>query len=263
MRVRIAKLITVIVVVLNIIAVLFIWKLLLAHNQFKIGNVPYLINTTPTSSQPRLHQKSHDRLSHVQNIVTVIIRTFEHFENDVPDTVKSIVSAYNNITILIVSDNPLYPPIIVNSSQPSYRNVNFVHLKPTLINTFKDRNPLLQINGKYIFFIPDSTRFNSKRLIEKLVNTSGKNPHSILAVSYKNVIKSIKCLKIHLDVREWYIKFDELQKRTDCDLIKGKHAIFLKTQQLLNLSDPLMLPFPDAFYIQAASKGVKVIYNYI
>lgn len=252
MRIRVAKLITVFVIILNIIAVCFIWKLLSVHNKPKVTQLP---NKPEVEVGLVLHKKiPHHELN--QKDITIIIRGFEYFENDIPDTVKSILTLYHNISILVISDTPLYPPINLNNSY-SYKNVKFVYLKASLTNSFKERTPLLQVEGKYVFIVPDSSRFNSKKIIEKLVNISHNNPNKILAIPYKNV-KTTKCLRIQLDIREWFIRYDEYPKSSECDFIKGKHAIFIHSQLLFQWAEPFMLPFPDAFYIQAVARNVKV-----
>ncbi|KAG8270784.1 hypothetical protein J6590_077314 [Homalodisca vitripennis] len=246
MRIRIAKFITVFVILLNFIAVYFIWKLLSSHSKIKVSDT--VVTPSPIFNESLGVKKT----SKYQNEVTFIIRAFEHFDHDIVDTVRSVLNIYPNATVLIVADTPVYPPIVFNTTN----FVKFVNLKIRLTNTFKDRTPNLLIKNKYVFFIPDSTRINSKKLLEKLINLSTKEPDKIIAVPYKGT-KEVKCLSLHLNVREWLIRFDEPSPTRECDSIKGKHALFINTQVLFKMPDPFMLPFPDALYIQSASKYIK------
>ncbi|XP_046662535.1 fukutin-related protein [Homalodisca vitripennis] len=247
MRIRIAKFITVFVILLNFIAVYFIWKLLSSHSKIKVSDT--VVTPSPIFNESLGVKKT----SKYQNEVTFIIRAFEHFDHDIVDTVRSVLNIYPNATVLIVADTPVYPPIVFNTTN----FVKFVNLKIRLTNTFKDRTPNLLIKNKYVFFIPDSTRINSKKLLEKLINLSTKEPDKIIAVPYKGT-KEVKCLSLHLNIREWLIRFDEPSPTRECDSIKGKHALFINTQVLFKMPDPFMLPFPDALYIQSASKYIKV-----
>lgn len=45
---------------------------------------------------------------------------------------------------------------------------------------------------------------------------------------------------------------------TECDTISGKHVTLMDTKILKRLSDPFLLPFTDALYIQTTALGVKV-----
>lgn len=248
MRIRTAKAITVFVIILNFIALYFIWKLISKHGRSKTSFRQNAINNVTVND--KVFRKGPKRTH--QNEVTFVMRSFEAFDNDVAETVKSILNVYPNTSILIVCDNTLYPPIILNSS------VKFIYLKTSLTNSFRDRTPALKITTKYTFFIPDSTRFNSRKLLDKLMNISINHPGKLIAVPYKGP-RVIKCLNIQLEIREWQIRFYEYpQEVQECDYVKGKHALFVESAVLLNVSDPFLLPFPDSLYIQSSFNKVKV-----
>lgn len=247
MRIRLAKFITVFVIILNFIALYFIWKLILSHGKLKTD---FILNVKNTSilDEKIFHKVSKKTL---QNEVTFVMRSLESFDNDIAATVKSILNVFPNTSVLIVTDTPLYPPIVLHSS------VRVLNLKTSLINSFKDRNPVLQITTKYVFFIPDSTRFNSIKLLDKLVNIAKINLEKLIAIPYKGC-KPLKCISIHLNIREWQVRFYEFPHARECDLVKGKHALFVETEVLLNVSDSFMLPFPESLYIQSSFQQNKV-----
>ncbi|KAL1114954.1 hypothetical protein AAG570_007777 [Ranatra chinensis] len=251
MRIRFAKLITLSVVFLNVIALYFIWKLYSGQDEYIQPNKPLL--TTQSVVSTEFNQRKYlDEI--IQKNITVIIRGFEYFENDIPNTVRSITSTYPNISILIITDAVPYPPLFLNSSNSLFRNVKQIHLQSSLNNSFEARTPLFQIKGNYVLFMPDSTRIHTKRTIEKMFKVLNKD-NLIIAATYK-ASKPVSCLNAHINLREWFLQYEEANSEV-CDYIKGKHAILFKSKILKKLSDPFMLPFPDAFFIQASSKGIK------
>lgn len=256
MRIRIAKLITFVVILLNFVALYFIWKLLSARSRIKSANT--FNPTGPTLVSP-IHEdiKLKPQAEFNVNDVTIIIRSFEEFDNDIPDTLKSILSIYHNVRIIIVCDKPLYPPLSINVSSVVYQNVKIIHLNPSLSSEFEERIPLYHVKGKYVLFVPDSVRFSTKQVFKIILDAFDKQSQSILAIPIKSS-KPVKCLKLSIETREWLIKFTNSESADECDFVKGRHALFMKTEILHKLSDPFMLPFPDALYIQAASKELSV-----
>lgn len=252
MRIRIAKFITIFVIILNFVAIYLIWKLLSSRGKVKIN--PDKENE-PLQKPGSFSGSRNVKTSSQQ--VTFVIRSFEAFDNDIADTVGSIFSLYSNLNILVISDKFVYPPIALNMSDHNSPSVKFIDLKLSLSKTFEDGNPSFHIKTKYTFFIPDATRLNDRRLIETLIAKSNEEPQNLIAVPFQDA-DGVKCLKTHIDTREWYIRFDEISQSIECDFIKGKHGLFLATENLLKMPGPLMLPFPESLYIQSASNNFKV-----
>lgn len=65
------------------------------------------------------------------------------------------------------------------------------------------------------------------------------------------------CLRINLKIKEWSLKLTSTSS-SECDIVTGKHVTMLETKTLKKLSDPFLLPFTDALYIQIAATGSKV-----
>lgn len=252
MRVKFAKAVTLVIVVLNVVAFYFLWNLL-SRQKGSSSNPKYKVVVTDDVRND-YHQRNMDDL--IQHNVTVIFREFEYFENDIPNSVRSIASTYPNINILIISNSLPYPPLLFNSSNCLFQNVKHVHLQSSLNNSFKARTPLYQLDTNYVLFMPDSSRIHSKKTIEKMLKGARKT--GIVGGTFK-ASKAVACLNSHINQREWFIQFEESFNSPLCDFIKGKHAILVQTDILKEMTDSFMLPFPDAFYIQAAAKGVKVL----
>ncbi|RZF40623.1 hypothetical protein LSTR_LSTR007506 [Laodelphax striatellus] len=254
MRIRIAKLITFVVLLLNVIAIYFIWKLLSSRTRVKTTNT---FKPIEKDTSVAADTKDEGNLLLTQKDVTVVIRAFEEFENDIPETVRSILSVFKDLNVVIVCDKPLYPPLQLNTSLPYYRNVKIINLLPILSSPLKDRLPIFHIKGKYVLFIPDSTRFISKSFLSDLGDAYQRQSQDILAIPFKSE-KSATCLKVKIESREWTIRFNNVEYADSCDYVSGRHALFMNNEILYKLSDPFLLPFPKAFYIQAASNNLNV-----
>lgn len=68
---------------------------------------------------------------------------------------------------------------------------------------------------------------------------------------------ALHCLELDLRVKEWSLRITRITG-TECDSVTGKHVTMLETKILRRLSDPFLLPFMDALYMQMAAIGVKV-----
>lgn len=251
MRVTLAKLMTAVVIILNFIVVYFIWRLVATRSKIKLNyRSGSFTNELVDVRHIGLHQSKGDG-------VTFILRSFEAFEHDIEETIKSVLTVFPNATIMVVSDYPVYPPILLNTTTTGTSDIKFINLKTDLSKSFKDRIPTLQVKSKYILFIPDSTRLSSRKLIDSLVKISEKEPGKIIAIPFKGS-KKVQCLQLHLEIREWMLRFDEFPHAKECGFIKGKHALFIELENVFKVSDPFILPFPDSLYLQFASHNIKV-----
>lgn len=245
MRVRVAK-ITFLLVFVNIIALYYSWRLI-----SKYGNTvtPLAVNVNKPVS------KSLNK--HISKSVTVILRNFELHENDVTLTVESVLNVFPNIQILILCDGIPYPPLDLMFSNFTSKNVKIVNLSPKLNVPFNDRYPLFSLKTKYVLFISDSTRINSRQIVQAMLSQLTKQPNEIVAATYVHT-KGVQCLNTDLNIKEWSVKYESVKNDT-CDAITSKHAILIETQFLRKCADPFMLPFPEALYIQTTAQRLKVI----
>lgn len=152
MRFRFARGILILILLGNIIVWHKIWRLFTVQNKS-------LKDISNISENP---QKFHRRLA---RLVTVVIRQFETFENDVASTVESILNSFPIIQILIVCDELPYPPLELNLSNNT-QNLRLVNLQPDFNKSFDERNPLFYVRTKFILIVPDSTRISSKHMLQ-------------------------------------------------------------------------------------------------
>ncbi|KAJ9593503.1 hypothetical protein L9F63_014956 [Diploptera punctata] len=245
MRFRIAKIITLIVILLNLFVLYCIWSLFTKNvdDEQVVKISKPVISVPPTQTVKSL-----------ENTVTVIIRKFESFENDISKTVGSILSTVPNISIFIVSDTLPYPPLVFPNN--TERSIKIINVQFQLNRSYDERNPLYHVKTKYVAFIPDSSRILSEKSLHSMIHELKRQSRNIIAVPFSST-RTLDCLNIHLNIKEWIIQY-EMAESDLCDALRGKHVFLIETRTLKSLPDPLMLPFPDALYIQAAAKGIKI-----
>ena len=71
---------------------------------------------------------------------------------------------------------------------------------------------------------------------------------------------SLSCLNAKLKVKEWSLKITK-SAGTECDAVLGKHVTIMDVKLLKKLSDPFLMPFTDALYLQTTALGIKVWIN--
>ncbi|XP_044263379.1 fukutin-related protein [Tribolium madens] len=245
MRIKFTRLIAFIVVFANVIVIYYSLRLLISFGGFKTYYSPPTIKTTTKSPS-----------KHVSKLVTIIVREFESFENDVTATVQSFLNVFPNIQVVIIYDSLPYPPLDINLRNNSLKNVKGYALFSSLKVPYAEKYPVFQIKTKYVLFVPDSTRISSRLNLQLMVAELGKQPSSII-VAPASSKKELGCLRVNVNVREWTLKYS-LTKSNLCDAVTGKHFILMETDLLRQLPEPFILPFPHSLYIQTAPLLVEV-----
>nr|CAD7398890.1 unnamed protein product [Timema poppensis] len=224
----------------------YIWKLLSYVNIDK--HYDHLRSNTGSSL--------HNERSHDVKDLTIVIRKFEYFENDIPETIQSLMSVFPKVPILIVSDNLPYPPLNLKELNKNGTLVKLINLSFNFNRLFEEKNPLFHIKTNFVLIIPDSTRISSK-LFNVMLKELKVQPDRLISTPFSN--SNVKdCLKLKLELKEWYLEYILTSDSDLCDVVKGKQVILLETGILRRLPDPFMLPFPEALYIQTSSKNIKV-----
>ncbi|XP_012274509.1 fukutin-related protein [Orussus abietinus] len=242
MRLRFVKILLVLALLGSIIVWHRIWRLFTAQRALQAS--------TPGVSMPEVPQKFHHRLA---RLVTVIIRQFETFENDVASTVESVLTSFPTVPILIVCDELPYPPLELDFANESMRNVRLINLQPAFNKSFEERNPLSYIRTKFVFFLPDATRLTTRQVIQDIMTYVTK----FGAVAVPVGKGSLNCLGMGLKVKEWTLRLTTIAG-TECDAVMGKHATAMESKTLRRLSDPFLLPFTDAMYVQTTALEIKI-----
>lgn len=155
MRFKFVRTLLVLALLGNIIVWYRIWRLFATQNTLRL--------LTPNIVTPDPPQKFHHRLS---RLVTVVIREFETFENDVTSTVESVLSFFPTIPILIISNELPYPPLELDFANESMQNVKLINLQPEFNKSYDERNPLFYVRTKYVLFLPDGSRLSTKQIIQ-------------------------------------------------------------------------------------------------
>ncbi|XP_076686591.1 ribitol 5-phosphate transferase FKRP-like isoform X2 [Andrena cerasifolii] len=248
MRFKFVRTLLVLALLGNIIIWHRIWRLFATQNTFRL--------LTPSIVTPDPPHKLHRRLA---RLVTVVIRQFETFENDVTATVESVLHFYPTIPILIVCNELPYPSLELDFANESMENVRLVNLQPEFNHSYDERNPLFYVRTKYVLFLPDGSRLSSKQVMQETLSQAAKL--GIVTVPLGRV--TLNCIHIDLKVKEWTLKFSHIMGN-ECDGVSGKHATMVETRLLRKLTDPFLLPFTDALYIQTHAIGAKwaVLFRY-
>lgn len=237
------KLLTLAFVSVNIIIILYLWKSMV--KQLKAG--------IPQTDNP----VSIGNYSNLESLVTVIIRDFEHFENDIVETVNSLLKTAPTLQILIVSNSLPYPPF--QWKTVNHTSVKVINLKLEAGGFKEDGDVLYHVKTKYALVIPDSVRPMSREsFISMLKSLDEPNVH-ILSAPVSEVSQS-SCLSMELNLIQWTLVYKAAPSELFCDGVTGKHVLLIEKDTLLKLPDPFMLPFPDALYIQAKAKNLKTRY---
>lgn len=109
------------------------------------------------SEIPSLEEKFLARnYSSIESFITVVIRDFEHYDNDVVETVKSLLKTVPALKVIIVSNALIYPPL--QWKYFNHSSVKVINLKLEVGGYKEDRDLLHHVQTKYIFFVPDSVR---------------------------------------------------------------------------------------------------------
>ncbi|XP_043284312.1 fukutin-related protein isoform X2 [Venturia canescens] len=244
MRVKLVRISLILALVGNIIVWHKIWWF---YTLNRAGTEKRAGSSTSTQTPTKLHRR-------LSKLVTIVIRQFETFENDVTSTVDSVLNSFPTMPILIVCNELPYPPLELNFSNDSLRNVKLVNLQTDFNKSFEERNPLFYVRTKFVMFLPDATRLSTKQVMQETVN--GATRHGAVTVPIGK--SQLTCYNLKLRVKEWSLRFVNIPAGTECDSVVGRHVTMMESKILRKLSDPFLLPFTDSLYLQTIAVGVKV-----
>ncbi|XP_062551656.1 ribitol 5-phosphate transferase FKRP [Armigeres subalbatus] len=234
--------------------------------------------------------------------ITVIFRDFYDFDNDLMQSIASVTNLIPNVQVFVISPEIPYPPldIFTNPGQSvnlttwfeKDSNVKFFSLSYDITKSLKETLPILQVQTKYVLFLPDSVRLNGRSLLTRMlreistpstndllleqhqnlllrqnnqviqnkIDLNQKPERKIIAVPFAGNPKSAaNCCHLQLDLPNWTLEYVTGNDTDSCDMYKQKHAILVETDLLKEMPDTLSSPFPDLLYIQAKLANVKKI----
>jgi len=179
------------------------------------------------------------------NDVTIVITEFEHFENNILETLHHITHLHPHINIVVLS--PTYPYPYINIEN---KNVKLVRTNIDLSRPKKYTDPLYYIKTKYVLIIPDSTRIHKNVSISHLLshykNMAVENQIMVLPI-----LRDIhQCVTFDLDLKTWSLKYFTQENIVKCDSFSNQVVLLLKTHMLHQMSEAFMSPFYESFYIQ-------------
>ncbi|XP_031620717.1 fukutin-related protein isoform X2 [Contarinia nasturtii] len=278
-RLKYAKLLTILVFIVNVILFLYTWKWFVSESNN--------YSTTVQTKLLKIKDRAHSTNKHIKKLITIVFRDFYHFENDLQHSIDSILNQIPNIQIMVLYEDEPYPPLnFVKNYTATHSNVKFINLNFDIRKTSKALSPLSQIRTKYVLFTPDSFRFGGRAIIQKILaeiekksnrknvansrNTDidasssdqninidslakNDNSKSIIIIPFvSNVASMSNCCRINIDIANWTMEYISIKNSIhQCDMFLQKHAILADTSLLKIMPDALASPFPEMFYIQA------------
>lgn len=265
MRLRHAKLIVLLIVIANLILFYYSWKSTLWKNIAASLTLPsmesYDLLKNPSQQQQQNVEKSpkekaRNAFKHIRKSITIVFRNFYTFENDIKDSIDSILDVIPNMPIVVFQEGISYPPLMYQRNASSLKgeeanSVRFINLGFDILKPIQELNPLSTIHTKYALFMPDSVRLSSKNLLQKILreintNTWDKDKEKegvggsqvvvkraklsppleetvrrIIIVPFAGNLKSFAgCLQIVLDLPNWTIQYVAVNSTSDkCDLV--------------------------------------------
>ncbi|NXU59680.1 FKRP protein, partial [Turnix velox] len=194
--------------------------------------------------------------------VTIILRDFEDFDNDVVGTARSFSSSSSSSSsspVVVISDSPPYPPLPFPEE-----GVRVVVLRRDLRFSPVLNDPRLFLRTRHVAIVPDRTRNPGVvGLLEKLRDTveqsGGATRVAVAGVTEGgSPTFSLRCFHLHVDPRRWTLRYtaDTGDTGGRCGAVESSRVVLLlRTRDLLSLPFPFSRPFPDAIFIQAALRG--------
>ncbi|NXG51922.1 FKRP protein, partial [Psilopogon haemacephalus] len=178
--------------------------------------------------------------------VTVVLRDFDDFENDLAGTLRSF-SSLPGVPVLVASEALPYPPV------PFPPGVGFLRLLPSAERP--PPRPELQIRTLHVALVPDGARA-APGLLERLrdeLEAAGTG-----AGIGTGGTGSLRCLQLRVEPREWTATYSPGSSAVPgrCQAVEGSSVVLLlRTRDLFSLPFPLSLPLPTALFVQAALRG--------
>lgn len=237
MRLKHAKLLILIVVLLNLILFYNSWKnfmkrtVLIRVEPQEFGDK---LNTYQQSTDKSFKDKTKNSNKHIKKSITVVFRSFYNFENDLKSSIDNLLETIPNLPIVILQDGVSYPPIIyrVNSSLTAAENpVKFFSLGFDIRKNAKDLAPFATIKTRYVLFMPDSVRISSKSLFQKVLKVmnnipASNNTKTMIVIPFAGNIKTqSSCVQLNLDFPNWTAEYTVTNYTEKCDLVR---FLFLK-----------------------------------
>uniref|UniRef100_A0A8B9VUT8 Ribitol-5-phosphate transferase n=1 Tax=Anas zonorhyncha TaxID=75864 RepID=A0A8B9VUT8_9AVES len=177
--------------------------------------------------------------------VTVLLRDFEDFENDVAGTARSFAAL--PLPVLVAAETAPYPPV------PLPPGARLLLLRPAPDRPPRDSRPELHVRTRHVAVVPDGTRA-VPGLLERMRATLETGDARVVAAPVGT--EPLRCLGLRVELREWTARYGPGGVSGGvCGAVEGAAVLLLRTRDLFNLSFPLARPLPTALFVQAAVRG--------
>ncbi|NXW52489.1 FKRP protein, partial [Nyctiprogne leucopyga] len=177
--------------------------------------------------------------------VTVLLRDFEDFENDLAGTARSFASL--PVPVLVAAESAPYPPV------PLPEGVTLLPLHPTPDQPPPLAHPELHVRTRHVALVPDGTRA-LPGLLERMRDVLEGGGGDVRLVAAPVGPVPLRCLDLRLEPREWTVQYGTGTPGI-CRAVEGTAVLLLRTRDLFALPFPLTRPVPAALFIQAAFRG--------
>jgi hypothetical protein len=195
--------------------------------------------------------------------ITVILRDFEAFDNDVGATVQNISSA--DAEVVIMSDSLPYPPLAFNTT-----HAHLLLLQPSLsLSHLFSYNQLQCMVGEssYVFIVPDAVRCvgrcfqNAIMFFERQAQVNPSISMAAFPIFHSSSAKSaLGCLSLEIDIKRWTLRYGRLpSNNTVCDAVSAEDfVVLLKSDTLFSFPSPFLRPLKTTVFIHNVLRRLKV-----
>jgi fukutin-related protein len=240
MRIRVSKLLTLTVVVVNLLLFFISWKIFFISTESsteKNTSERYQLNEKIFTQKAKL-DRVQEAKKFLQQSLTIIFRDFYHFDNDLKSSIDHLLALVPNLRILIISEDFPYPPInIFASNQPSNQtlkpstliykeNVQFLWLSMDITKSANELNPLNYIQTKYTLFMPDNFKLaNARQMFQRMMKSlAGDSTRwsrkRVLVIPFTSNQRFINyCFQINCDIPNWTLEYEVKNHTNSCDLV--------------------------------------------
>ncbi|NXK75945.1 FKRP protein, partial [Amazona guildingii] len=182
--------------------------------------------------------------------VTVLLREFEPWDNDVPGTARAFSPRH---PVAVVTETVLYPPL------PLPPGVTVLPVLPAPERPPPLAHPERHVRTRHVALVPDGTRALPgllERMRDALEDAGGAARLAAAPVG----TEPLRCLELSLEAREWTVRYRDAAGGMPglCQAVEGSAVLLLRTRDLFALPFPLARPVATALFIQAAFRGWKV-----
>ncbi|KAK4319093.1 hypothetical protein Pmani_009926 [Petrolisthes manimaculis] len=182
--------------------------------------------------------------------LVVLVREFETFDNDVGETVTSVLRACGGLCrAALVSDQIVYPSLVLPP------RVSSLVLTPDLLRPHPNIHHLLS-GARHVLLLPDGARCSSSAQLRDLVHLLEGGDAQVVTVGVGGT--PLTCHRYTLQVAAWTLTVAPAPQSVACDAVSGRAALLLHAKDLLNLTHPMARPLPLSIGVQGAARGWKL-----